>query len=307
MQKYLNELAARGWELISTDHFSDREFVPTNRTELTYYVDLVPPGEPEEERRSYLRLCEDAGWELVGTTNQMRIFVAALPPSGAGADGRRAGGGQLPPVHRPAAGVQLLGLLLVLGMNLLPALAINGSERMLNELRDAVVHGWYVSWFVDACLVILPLLLIGQLFRAAEQSAMAVWCWRSVEKHGVLPAPRAVMYLHSGWMLLSLLSLMTIWCACAADGLSGGRMYVIYIALVGLIAAILIGGLINLVGSHLHTGTEKGDVRMTALLAVCLAALALLDWKGPWQHYGSAVTSSSVDAEAEAVACGAGR
>lgn len=300
VQRYLDDLAVKGWELVSTEHFLTGKFVRTNRTELTYYVDLVPPRETEGERQSYLRLCGDAGWELVGVTNEMRIFKS-LPcrhPVPVQTDGElEAGNFRRYTVRRMLGSV--LYLLLVLGLNLLPALAMWGGGRVWAELRDWVAHDWYESWFLDVCLVGLPLLLAGMLIQAADRVAVALWSWRAVRKRGALPVPpRWLMYLHSAGALLLLLFLACLWLSIAADGLAEGRLFLCYLWLALWIGYLLLEIFVEISGRTYTRGQKKAMGRLAAGLLACVAVVALLDWKGPWQHHESAAMSSGVDVAA---------
>ncbi len=297
VQKYLNDLADKGWELVSTEHFLTGEFVRTDRTELSYYVDLVPPKEDEGEKQTYLRLCEDAGWELVGTTNEMRIFKS-LPcrrPVPVQTDGEmEAGNFRRYTVRRMVGSV--LYLLLVFGLNLLPTLAMRGSGYVWDSLRDGVVHGWYESWFVDVCLIVLPLLLAGLLLQTVNLAAVALWSWRSVRKRGMLPTPPWwMMYLHSTGALLLLLAVVCIWASIAADGLATGNLFACYLWLAIWIIYLLLEIFVEVSGRTYTKGQKKAMARMTAGLLACAAVVALLDWKGPWQHYETAALSSSVE------------
>lgn len=297
VQTYLNDLAAKGWELVSTDHFLTGEFVRTHRTELSYYVDLVPPKEDEGEKQTYLRLCEDAGWELVGTTNEMRIFksMPCRMPVPVQTDGELEAGNFRRYTVRRMIGSALY-LLLVFALNLLPGLALRGSTYLWDSLRDGIVHGWYESWFVDVCLIVLPLLLAGLLLQIINLAAVALWSWRSVRKRGVLPTPpRWVMYLHSAGALLLLLAVACIWGSLAADGLATGKLFACYLWLALWVIYLLLEIFIEVSGRTYTKGQKKAMARMAAGLAACAAVVALLDWKGPWQHYETAGLSSSVE------------
>ena len=59
-QKELNNMARQGWALAGfLGPFA--RFRPTERTDLTYFLDWYDPM--EEDDQDYLQLCEDAGWE----------------------------------------------------------------------------------------------------------------------------------------------------------------------------------------------------------------------------------------------------
>ena len=74
VERYLNEQAAKGWELEEAGVFA--QWKRTERTDLTYCVDLANPKDEKKEHRreAYLHLCAEGGWELVDLVNQMYIF-----------------------------------------------------------------------------------------------------------------------------------------------------------------------------------------------------------------------------------------
>lgn len=73
VQRYLENMALQGYELISiytkVPFAKFRKIIPRR---ITYYVDIF--GEKESE--SYIDLCEDSGWQFVGSKELMHIFKA---------------------------------------------------------------------------------------------------------------------------------------------------------------------------------------------------------------------------------------
>lgn len=72
VEQYLNEQAAKGWELEKA-RFLGR-WKETERQDLTYCVDLANPKDDENDRKAYADFCGEGGWEQVGFVNQMYIF-----------------------------------------------------------------------------------------------------------------------------------------------------------------------------------------------------------------------------------------
>lgn len=74
-QEELNRMAAQGWALKRVCFFFPlAQYQRTGRTDLRYFVDWTDAAKPEEEE--YLRLCEDAGWELAATWNYLNIYAS---------------------------------------------------------------------------------------------------------------------------------------------------------------------------------------------------------------------------------------
>ena len=74
LEDWLNRQAERGWELERFRLGMWAVLVPRTHTEVTYNVDLTPPGREEEREEEYRQLCADAGWQLVGKAGSKRIY-----------------------------------------------------------------------------------------------------------------------------------------------------------------------------------------------------------------------------------------
>lgn len=70
VEHYLNEQAEKGWELEKVGMFA--RWKRTERTDLTYCVDLLNPDHSETE--PYVAVCAEAGWEKVRIFHKMCIF-----------------------------------------------------------------------------------------------------------------------------------------------------------------------------------------------------------------------------------------
>ena len=84
VERYLNEQAEKGWELEWAGILA--RWKRTERTDLTYCVDLAKPKQDREERLDYVELCREGGWELTSFTGGMYIFKSLS-------------GAQLIPIH----------------------------------------------------------------------------------------------------------------------------------------------------------------------------------------------------------------
>jgi len=72
LERYLNEQAERGWELEKTGILA--RWKRTERTDLTYCVDLAKPRQDRNERKEYADFCREGGWDLAAFTGGMYIF-----------------------------------------------------------------------------------------------------------------------------------------------------------------------------------------------------------------------------------------
>ena len=81
VEGYLNDQAARGWELVKVGPLGIARFRRTQRTDLKYCADLLTylrGKDGQEEQREYLALCREGGWELVARRGSLGLF-ASLP------------------------------------------------------------------------------------------------------------------------------------------------------------------------------------------------------------------------------------
>lgn len=73
-QDYLNRMAAQGWELERVYFGLFARFRRTGRTDLSYFWDWSDTAWPEEP--DYVRLCSEAGWELVQAVNYGNLYAS---------------------------------------------------------------------------------------------------------------------------------------------------------------------------------------------------------------------------------------
>ena len=289
VQRYLEELAAQGWELMELDRFLTGRFEETRRTELSYYVDLVPCRESDEEKRDYLRLCEDAGWELVGVMNGMRIFksMPCRHPVPVQTDGEIEAG-RFRRYNRQRLVWGAVSLLLVLVLSFLPALAMYGPAWLAEGVAETVQDGWYQSWMVSVLLVSLPLLLAGFALRLIDLAAVTVWNRRRLRRTGRLPAiPRWLMGVHSCGSLAWLLFWVVLFLSVGLDGVGDGFDGLFRIGLMLLIwCGVLLYQALLLDEEKGYTpGQKKGMLKVAGGCVLCVIVLCLLAWLGPWHSY----------------------
>lgn len=149
VEDYLNRQAAKGWELEKAGALFAR-WKRTERTDLTWCVDLEKPRQTREERREYFDLCAQAGWELVTIVNGWYLFKSRP--------------GTKPVPVQTDEGLEkkdynqyfLRGLLpIVIYIAVMAALvtAAGGPDwSALGQLRDV----WMFSWAKLGLLVALP-------------------------------------------------------------------------------------------------------------------------------------------------------
>lgn len=73
-QAKLNQWAQEGWALERVYCGLFAKLKPTNRADLTYFLDWTDPQCQDGE--DYLQLCADGGWELVDTVDYLNIFAS---------------------------------------------------------------------------------------------------------------------------------------------------------------------------------------------------------------------------------------
>lgn len=73
VQSYLEEMALKGYELISiSTRLPFAKFKEITPQKIKYYVDIFE----KEEKDSYIELCEDSGWQFICSKGLMKIFKA---------------------------------------------------------------------------------------------------------------------------------------------------------------------------------------------------------------------------------------
>lgn len=73
-QEYLNRMARQGWELEQVYFGLFARFRRTARKDLRYFWDWTDPAWAEDGE--YVRLCAEAGWELVETVSYGNLYVS---------------------------------------------------------------------------------------------------------------------------------------------------------------------------------------------------------------------------------------
>ena len=276
VQQYLNQLSEQGWELTSTDHFLTAEFVPTSRKDLTYYVELM--DSPMEASR--LRQYRDAGWELAGSFNGMRIFKSLPCRSPAPMESERSlASGQLFP-HCVRRSVLLLLLLLVPMLVLLSRFsALNSGIR---SLWEGLRHSWYLGWLSCLLPVIALLLAVLLVCGLADTVLSALWSRLALQRTGRLPAaPRWLMGVRSGANLAALGCIPLLLLAGGLDFLSlpdDFLPFLLFLLLLG--AALLLTALFS--RQERPRWQRRAGIGWGAALLLFCAVLLLLSQTGFW-------------------------
>lgn len=197
VERYLNEQAERGWELEKTGMFA--RWKRTERTELTYCVDLAKPKQDHQERLDYVEFCREGGWELTAYTGQMYIFKS-LP----GADAI--------PIHTDPELEKkhynkyyvrntILSVVYIVALITLYALmGLSTRARYENAAVD-LRYGWMEHWTVGALYLALPVWGLLAVWRVAH------FILSLIRSRGekVRSTPTWAMWLNS---VLTILSLM---------------------------------------------------------------------------------------------------
>lgn len=154
VERYLNEQAAKGWELEKTRIIG--QWKRTDRQDLTYCVDLANPKDDENDRKAYADFCAEGGWTQVGFVNQMYIFKS-MPDS------------VVTPIqtdpemewknYKKYFLKRMLLCLLLGGIGIL----LNGANLLVNWGRT--VESLHTQWGLQALLIICLLLI---LWRASD-------------------------------------------------------------------------------------------------------------------------------------------
>lgn len=189
VERYLNEQAAKGWELEKVKKVA--RWNRTDRTDLIYCVDLANPKDDENDRKRYTDFCGEGGWAYVGFTSQMYIFKS-LP-------GRNA----IPIQTDSELEIKnykmyyIRQLVLTLLLTLISG-ALNGvSLRLLTERA--------MIWPVTGLVLLLLLLFVWRLIDLVRAAAGA--------RHGAIPvSPRWVMWTNyiMAILILPILIFLTI-------------------------------------------------------------------------------------------------
>lgn len=233
VEQYLNDQAARGWELERVGSYFAR-FRATDRTDLKYSVDLV--SGKKEEQAEYLELCREAGWDQVGRRGRMAIFASqpGRNPVPVQTDPQLERSNYRRIYRRELTWVLIVVLVWGLFYAWLMRLAGVG-EGNFAQAAQTLRYGWVRSWQVvlfDIAVVLLAVCLVPSM-------ASCLRAWIGNRRAGKIVAPPR-------WAL---------W----ADGVST-MMWVLIILIV--LAA-------NVAGSA-ETGRTSAPVQLAVLGGACL-------------------------------------
>lgn len=301
VQKLLEDEANKGWELADVDGFLTARFVRTERNDLTYYVDLMPQGVHPDTQEKYLRLCEDAGWELVGdffayrgskgTFSLAELWIFKSKP------------GRHPLPVQTDAEIEEVNFreyvmkgMLYSVLSLAFLMGCWGSTFWGRFLR----WNWYDDWRTFCAGIAVPLLCIYVGFRLLDLLATAAWYRSSVRKGGVLPAtPRAVLYGRGVAYLLGGVPFLLVIAGLLLDAPHWEEGVLLYIVL-GVIALLSLAGYAKAL-PWVRTKRQRKQCLAVGIVCLCsVAVLGLLDWEGPWKNLSGGGTMELVRSQLQA-------
>ena len=172
VERYLNEQAEKGWELERTGILA--RWKRTERTDLTYCVDLAKPKQEHEERQEYVELCRETGWELTAFSGGMYLFKsmpgARITPIHTDPDLEKKNYNQYY-IRNTILGVLFLALYLGFWIFMSAALG-RYTDEAAAELRYELMTRWVMVGLIPALPVwaVWALWKIVDFIRAAVQS-----------------------------------------------------------------------------------------------------------------------------------------
>ena len=167
VERYLNEQAAKGWELKKVGLFLAR-WKRTDRADLTWCVDLANPKEnnDREARKDYINFCAEGGWELLTLRGGMYLFKS-MP------------GRNPPPVqtdpelekknyNRYYVRSTILSAIYVLAMLAVYAFLFLSMNRDLDYTIQSTRLEWHRHWLAVGVMGAIPLWGLWALWKLVD-------------------------------------------------------------------------------------------------------------------------------------------
>ena len=167
VERYLNEQAAKGWELEKVGAVLAR-WKKTGRTDLRWCVDLANPKEnnDREARRDYIRFCAEGGWELFALRGNM-YFFKSMP------------GWNPPPVqtdpelerkryNKYYIKSTILSAIYIVALLAFYAFLFLAAQRDLDYALQSTKMTWHTHWLAVGTMLALPLWGLWALWRLAD-------------------------------------------------------------------------------------------------------------------------------------------
>lgn len=192
VERYLNDQAAQGWELVKVGRFGYlAKFRRTHSTDLRYGTDLIPYRRGKKGRakvEEYLALCREGGWDLVDRRGSLAVFLAQP-----GADPAPI---QTDPAverdhYRQVRRNSLFWVLLPLLIDLIYWIFLlwtgwrTGGDEWISGIPEHLLFSWYHSWIVVIFGTALPLLALPALLRLGG----LLWSWVRTWRDRAIPTP----------------------------------------------------------------------------------------------------------------------
>lgn len=213
LELYLNERAERGWELEKTGILA--RWKRTERTDLTYCVDLAKPRQDRNERKEYADFCREGGWELAAFTGNMYVFKSR--------PGERPIPIQTDPIlekknyNRYYIRNSILGVVFLaayLGFfSLLGADGLGAFQELANQ--------WMTNWLGTSLYAVLPLWGLWAVWKLLDFSRAVV-----KGRTGNLGySPRWVMWANCVMALVFGIGAVLLYAGMALEFLLGAKMF----------------------------------------------------------------------------------
>ena len=281
VEGYLNDQAARGWELVKVGPLGIAKFRRTQRADLKYCADLLTylrGKDGQEEQREYLALCREGGWELVARRGSLGLF-ASLPgtdPAPIQTD---------PDVewehYKRAYWNSLLyvaAVILCYAFRLFLHIFVGEG---LEELSQSIRFDWLKDWSIAGWLTALPIFCGVALWKTGG----FLRNWAYTRQTGAIQVPaRWAMWANAVVNLIELMALLLMAAAAVADLIQGG----------GSVAAVIGMGIGGVTIFFWPSFTDQDEVypreyRQARIYGASLAVIAVLVIGATWWHGGDTV------------------
>lgn len=213
LERYLNEQAEQGWELEKAGILA--KWKRTQRTDLTYCVDLAKPRQDRNERVEYAEFCAEGGWELAAFTGNMYLFKS------------RPGERPIPiqtdrelerkNYNRYYIRNSILGVVFLLAylgfFSLLGADALGAFQELSNQ--------WMTDWLGASLYAVLPLWGLWAVWKLVDFARATIKGRTGSIGH----SPRWVMWTNCAMALIFGIGAVLLYIGMALEFLLGAKMF----------------------------------------------------------------------------------
>lgn len=291
VERYLNEQAARGWELEKTGLLLGR-WRRTDRADLTWCVDLVDPRQEREDKEDYLALCAEGGWELAFMTNRMYLFksMAGQEPIPVQTDA------ELERKNYNRYYIKELILSAVILLAYLGFYTLMFWATPYSRIGDIQLlrYQWFDSWMATTVLIGLPVWGLCALWKLVSFGAAQIR-----NRGGQIAAPpRWMLWADCGAGALVWVVLLLFFVSVALDIILTGSNNVALYVLLGIDGLYALYQAL-LVERELFPRERRRAVAMGLGLLVVMAGLIAAAVNSPYQTWSSYHYGNESDAEKE--------